>query len=137
MIADEAVAVAEHEGEADGVEEQAAETGVDDALHQHVDGFARAAEAGLEHGEADLHAEDEEGGDQRPHGVDGIDDVGGLDHRSIGSQHLGETEFGDEGGDQHDRRDTQHFSRKQDHAIATPLSILQALAQPADLLRER
>ena len=66
VVADEAVAVAEHEGEAEGVEENAAEAGVDDALHQHVDGLARAAEAGFEHGEADLHAEDQEGRDQRP-----------------------------------------------------------------------
>ena len=64
MITDEAVAVAEHEGKTDGVEENAAKAGVDHAFHQHVDGFARATEAGFQHREPDLHAEDEEGSDQ-------------------------------------------------------------------------
>ncbi len=45
---------------------------------KHVDRFARAAEARLQHGESDLHAEDQEGGDQRPHGVDRVDDVVAL-----------------------------------------------------------
>ncbi len=70
VIADEAVAVAEHEGEAEGVEENAAKAGVHDAFHQHVDGFTGAAEAGFQHGEADLHAEHQEGGDQRPDRVE-------------------------------------------------------------------
>ena len=79
VIADEAIAVAEHEREAEGVEENAAQAGVHHAFHQHVDGFTRAAEAGFQHGEADLHAEHEKCGDQRPHRVDGIDDVCRLD----------------------------------------------------------
>ena len=72
---DETVAVAEHEGEAPGVEEKTAEAGVDDAFHQHVYGFARAAEARFEHRESDLHAEHQECRDQRPHRVDRVDDV--------------------------------------------------------------
>src|SRR5689334_22388063 len=75
VIAYEAVAVAEHEGKAEAVEQNAAETGVDDAFHQYVYGFAGAAEAGFEHGEADLHAENQKGRDQRPDGVDRIDDI--------------------------------------------------------------
>ena len=47
VIADEAVAVAEHEGEADSVEQHAAKARVYDALHQHVDRLTRAAEARL------------------------------------------------------------------------------------------
>src|SRR5579864_9183850 len=47
MVADEAVAMAEHEGEAEGVEQKAAKTSVDDTFHQHVDGLARTAEAGF------------------------------------------------------------------------------------------
>ena len=66
MIADEAVAMGEHEGKTDGVEENAAKTGVHYAFHQHVDGFTGTTEAGFQHGESDLHAEHQEGGDQRP-----------------------------------------------------------------------
>ena len=79
VIADEAVAVAEHERETDGVEQNAAKAGVHDAFHQHVHRLARTAEAGFEHREADLHAEHQERRDQRPHGVDRIDDVGRFD----------------------------------------------------------
>ena len=75
VLADEAVAVAEHEGKAEGVEQNAAEAGVDDAFHQYVDGFAGAAESGFEHGEAHLHAEHEERRDQRPNRVERVDDV--------------------------------------------------------------
>ena len=67
------VAVFEHEGEADGPEEDAADAGVGDAFDEDVDRLALAGEARLEHDEADLHAEDQEGGDQRPGGVDGVD----------------------------------------------------------------
>ena len=65
--------MAEHEGEADRIEENAAEAGVDDTFHQHVDGFTRPAKSGFQHREADLHAEDQEGRDERPGSVDGID----------------------------------------------------------------
>src|SRR3954468_13479073 len=76
VIADETIAVTEHECEANGVEENAAEACVDDALDQHVYGFTRATKASLEHGEADLHPEHQEGSYQRPHCVHRIHDIG-------------------------------------------------------------
>ena len=84
MIADKPVAMAEHEGEADGIEKNAAETCVHNAFHQHVNGFARAAEAGFKHGESDLHSENEKRCDQRPHSVHGIDYVGCFHFRCSG-----------------------------------------------------
>ena len=87
MIADEAVAVAEHEREADGVEQNAAEAGIHHAFHQHVYGFAGAAEAGFEHREADLHAEHQERRDQCPGGVDRVDDIGRLHFRDQRHKH--------------------------------------------------
>src|SRR6185369_9288553 len=62
VVPDESIAVAEHEGETKGVEKDTAQAGIDDAFHQNVDGLARAAEPGLQHGEADLHTENEERG---------------------------------------------------------------------------
>ena len=67
------VAVFEHEGEADRPEQDAADAGVGDAFDEDVHRLALAGEAGFEHDEADLHAEDEERGDQRPGGVDRVD----------------------------------------------------------------
>ena len=81
MIPDEAVAVAEHEREAESVEQQAAQARVHDALHQHVDCFARAAEARFQHREAHLHAEHEERRHQRPDRIQRVDDVVALQHR--------------------------------------------------------
>jgi hypothetical protein len=66
---------AEHERETDGIKQNAAQAGVHHAFHQHVHRFARAAETGFEHREADLHSEHEERRDQRPRGVDGIHDI--------------------------------------------------------------
>ena len=79
MISDKAVAVAEHEGKAEGEEEQAAEASVDDAFHQDIYGLARAAESGLQHGKANLHSEHQERSHQCPERVDRIDDVRGFD----------------------------------------------------------
>src|SRR5260370_14433055 len=59
VITDETVAVGEHKREADGVEQNAAKAGVHYALDENVHGFTRPAEAGFEHGEADLHTEHE------------------------------------------------------------------------------
>ena len=56
-----------------GPEGDAADAGIGDAFDQDVDRLTRAGEARLEHHEADLHAEHEEGGDQRPHRVDRVD----------------------------------------------------------------
>ena len=40
VIADEAVAMAEHEGKADGIEQDAAKASINHAFHEHVHGFA-------------------------------------------------------------------------------------------------
>jgi len=84
VVADEPVAMAEHEGEADGVKENTAKASVDDALDKNVHGFAASTETGLQHGETNLHAEDQEGRNQRPHRIYGVDYVGGFDFRSAG-----------------------------------------------------
>ena len=78
MITNEAVAVAKHEGEAEGVEQQAAQTRVNHAFHENVDRLTRTAEAGLQHGEAHLHAEDQERRDQGPRGVDRVHSISGF-----------------------------------------------------------
>ena len=49
MPANEAIARTEHEGISEGVVQQAAKAGVEDAFHEHVHRFARAAKAGFEH----------------------------------------------------------------------------------------
>src|SRR6185369_12238654 len=60
VITDEAVAVAEHERKTNGIEQNAAEACIDNALHQNVHCLSRPTEARLKHGEANLHAEHEE-----------------------------------------------------------------------------
>ena len=54
------------------IEQQSAQTRIDDTFHEHVDGLAGAAEARFEHREADLHAEHQEGRYQGPCRIDGI-----------------------------------------------------------------
>ena len=63
------------EGEPEGPVEKAAEAGVEDALEEDVDRLPGAGEAGLEGHEPGLHEEDQEGRDQHPHRVEGVDDV--------------------------------------------------------------
>ena len=75
MPADEGVAPAEHEREAPSPVQKPADARVEHAFDQHVDGFTISTEAGLEHGEARLHAEHEERAEQNPAGVDRVDDV--------------------------------------------------------------
>ena len=77
VVADKSVAMAEHECETDGIEENAAQAGIHDAFHEHVDGLAGTAEARFEHGETDLHAEHQERRDQRPCRIHRIHDVAG------------------------------------------------------------
>ena len=60
MITNQPVAMTEHERESDGIEENTAEAGIDDAFHQNVYGLTGAAETGLQHGESNLHAEYQE-----------------------------------------------------------------------------
>src|SRR5581483_696562 len=46
-ISDQAVAMPEHKRKAPGIEEKAAQTGINDTLHEDVDGLARPAETGF------------------------------------------------------------------------------------------
>ncbi len=129
VIADEAVAMAEHEGEANGIEENAAETRIYDALHQHVDGFTRAAETRLQHGEADLHTEDEERRDQCPCGVDGVDDVCGF-HRSIGRVHLRKEHAGDSSHNQQGQTYSRQFAHQDGGTVPLPVRLPETLSKP-------
>src|SRR6267142_4319794 len=91
VVPDKSVAVAKHECETDSEEENAAETCIDDAFHQDVDGFARATEASLQHGEANLHTKDQERSDQGPNSIQRIDNVIALYFR-IGGKDLTEAD---------------------------------------------
>src|SRR2546421_11944327 len=62
----------EHEGEAPGPEQDTADTGVGNAFHQDIDGFAGTGEASFKHHKSDLHTKDKERGNQCPDGVHGI-----------------------------------------------------------------
>src|SRR5450755_3413560 len=59
VIADEAVAMTEHECKTDGIEENTAKAGIYDALHEDVDCLTRPAKARFQHRETDLHTEDQ------------------------------------------------------------------------------
>src|SRR5439155_17677748 len=90
VVSDKSVAVAKHESETESEEEDSAKTGIDDALHQHVDGLSRATESRFQHGEADLHTKDQERRDERPNCVQRIDNVVALYFR-IGGKNFAET----------------------------------------------
>ena len=108
VITNEAVAVAKHEREAEGVEQQAAQAGVNHALHENVDRLTRTAEAGLQHGEADLHAEDQERRDQSPRGIDRVHSISGFDFGRGGlSINVGKEHARDHGYDQQHQTDSQ------------------------------
>ena len=85
LVADDAVAEAEHEGEAERPEQQRAQARVDDALLEDVDDLTGPGEAGLEHHEAGLHEEHEERGDKGPGRVDAVDRAGQRALPSVGS----------------------------------------------------
>ena len=68
--ADDLVALAEREGEADGVEAERGDREVDQDLRDHRAGVLAAREADLQEGEARLHEHHEDAGDQHPDGVD-------------------------------------------------------------------
>jgi len=109
VVADEPVAMAEHECEAPGVKKNAAKTRVYDAFHQDVHRFARPAEPGLQHRESDLHAEDEEGCDQCPDCVYRVNNVIAL-QRWFGS--LGQSAEAEKTWvDEHDSQQHQRQSR--------------------------
>ena len=69
LLADEAVARAEHEREAPCPEQDAAEAGVDDPFEEDVDRLTRPGKTGLEAHEAGLHEEHQERRNDRPHRV--------------------------------------------------------------------
>ena len=71
--------VAELEGEPEGPVQEAAQAGVEHALHEHVHRLPGPGEAGLEAHEPGLHEEHQEGGHQHPHRVDRADQVVRLD----------------------------------------------------------
>jgi hypothetical protein len=75
LVTDELVPGAEHEREADGPEQDAAERRVDDALEEDVADLPGPGEAGLQHHEPGLHEEDQEGRHQRPDRVQRVDHV--------------------------------------------------------------
>ena len=78
LVADEAVAVPELEGEADRPVEESAQARVEHALEEHVDRFPGPGETGLEAHEPGLHEEDQERGNQHPDRVDRTDEVVGV-----------------------------------------------------------
>ena len=116
LVADEAVALAELEGEADRPVQDTAEAGVEHALEQDVHRLARTGEARLERHEPRLHEEHEEGGDEHPHGVDGADEV----VRPVGdrSNRAGAGRRVDEEGEAlhhpEDRPDAEHLAADDD-----------------------
>lgn len=65
-------AVAEGKCEAEEVEGDASNDGVDDIGEHNVDGVLSSDRAGTEHGEADLHDEDEVGRKEEEDGVEGV-----------------------------------------------------------------
>ena len=136
MIADEAIAMAEHEREAEGVEEHSAKTCVHNALHQHVHGFARAAESSFQHGETDLHAKHQECSHQRPDGVDRINHIRGFDPR-ISGVNVTKEHPGDDDDDEQDQTNTHCFAGKKELAVSTPLRVAQPDPQPGKFLRYR
>ena len=134
VIADEAVAVCEHEREPDGVKQNAAEARVHHAFHENVHGFAGSAETGFQHRESDLHTEDQERGDQRPHGIDRVDDVVAF---QVGIRGEGVSAYknGYEADDAQNQCNADTFSGKQQLAVAPPFRIPQPHAQPGKFLR--
>src|SRR5437763_1091918 len=78
----ESAAMREHERKANGVEEDAAKTGIDNALHQNVHGFTGTAESGFQHCEPYLHAENQEGRDEGPRRVNRIYHIRSFHFRS-------------------------------------------------------
>src|SRR4029077_9477314 len=110
----------EHEREAEGVEENSAQTCVRDALHEHIHGLTRAAESSFQHGETDLHAKHQECSQQRPDGVDGINHIRGSDLR-VSGVNVTKEHPGDDNDDEQDQTNTHYFAGKKELAVTTPL----------------
>ena len=88
VVANEPVAMAEHESESESEEQEPTEARVYDALHEYIDRLAGTAKAGLDHGKPDLHTEYQECRDQSPHRVQRVHDVGDLEIRFGGETSL-------------------------------------------------
>jgi hypothetical protein len=71
VVAEERVAVAEHDPEADDEERDRGHREHHEVLEEDVDRVLRAAEAGLDERESEVHEEDEERGDEDPQRVEG------------------------------------------------------------------
>ena len=131
--ADETVAVAEHEGEAKGEEQNTAEAGVDDTFHQHVHRLTRPAEARFQHREAYLHAENEKRREQRPNRIERVDDVAGLG-AGRGCRILCVRRQSKQAGiheqcDRQNDRNAGALSDEQKRAVPAPLLVMQAALQ--------
>src|ERR1700730_1318568 len=79
VISNETVPVTEHESEAECIEEDATKARVHDTFHEHVHRLPGATKTSLQHGEPDLHAEYQEGSNERPGGVNRINHIGSFD----------------------------------------------------------
>ncbi len=130
MVTDESVTVAEHECEADGIEQNAAKAGIHDAFHQNVDGLARTAEARFQHGEADLHAEHEECRHEGPRCVHRIHDVGSFDLRRRRGLGIDVTEENARyyGHEEQDNPHSHDLSSEQRPTIPAPLRLSKPVA---------
>ena len=133
-MADHPVAGAEHEGEAEGPEQQGAQARVDDALQQDVDGLPGAGEAGLQHHEAGLHEEHQERGDEHPGRVRGVHHV--VDRRCgrrvLGAGHRVQERTDDELHDEQHDPDRQQLPPEEGEEVAALVSVLHSVREPAD-----
>ena len=125
VVSDPPVARAEHEREAEHVERDATDRGVDDALDHDVRDFARSGEATFEHHEPGLHEEHQERREQSPHGVDRIDDVLGLHGRVVEWRRARvRAEVPDDSVDHgDDEPETRHLPAEIRHEIATRFAL--------------
>jgi hypothetical protein len=132
VITDKSVAVCKHESKANGIKQDAAKACVNHAFHKDIHGFARPAEAGFEHREPNLHSENQEGSNQRPHGLHRIYDVVPF-QVGIGGEGVATEQNRSDANDAQDQRDANPLSDKQKLAVAPPLRISEAHAKSMDL----
>src|SRR5258708_31453848 len=135
VITNEPVAVAKHECEPDGIEQDAAKACVHDTFHENVHGFAGATEAGFQHGEAYLHAEHKKRSYQCPCRVHRIDHVGGF---NLGSAGLGvdvsEEQTSDNGHDEQNQTHSHYFPAEQRASVPPPFCITYAIRHSVNVM---
>ena len=131
LVADEAVPRAEHEREAPGPEQNAAEAGVDDPLEEDVHRLARPGEPGLEEHEPRLHEEHEERRDERPHRVDRVD-VRRRRRCGVIREGLVPEVVRDSPDDQHEEREPQRLAAEERVENTPSLSGLHSFHEPFD-----